>query len=296
MATTETSLILSADAWRARVCAHRSRADEKTAPALKRRAAGRPHPVEDFLFTYFRFSFGKIRQWHPPVGTGLEAADDLPDWFRRPPYSEHRLRVHADAASIPDKELARLRWIRELLVATRDRTPNFGCFGIHEWAMVFRGNEIRHQKTVPLRLPQAEVDAFVESRPICCSHFDAFRFFTPAAQPLNKLQPGLMSRPEFEQPGCVHAGMDLYKWAGKAMPWVGTDLWFDCFLLALELRDLDMRASPYDLTQFGLEAIPVETAEGRRQYEAEQRRLSEAAAPLRQELIVALDRVFELRS
>jgi hypothetical protein len=193
---------------------------------------------------------------------------------------------------LSDKELARLRWIRELLVATRDRAPNFACFGMHEWAMVYRGSEIRHRESAPLRLPQAEVDAVVESRPICCSHFDAFRFFTPDAKPLNKLQPDLWSRHDHEQPGCVHANMDLYKWAGKAMPWVGSGLWFDCFELAVDLRELDMKASPYDLRDYGLEPIPIETSEGRRTYETEQRRLGDRAGGLRKRLVDALDALF----
>jgi hypothetical protein len=145
--------------------------------------------------------------------------------------------------------------------------------------------------TTALRLPQGEIDALVESRPIRCSHFDAFRFFHADARPLNRLQPNLPDRPEFEQPACVHANMDLYKWAFKAMPWAGSDLLMDCFELAMELRDLDMRASPYELSAYGLEPVRIETAEGRREYEKEQARLAEKARPLRERLIGVLDRV-----
>jgi len=137
-------------------------------------------------------------------------------------------------------------------------------------------------------LPQAEIDAVVESRPIACSHFDAFRFFPEAARPFNRLQPTLMGRPEFEQPGCVHANMDLYKWAVKALPWVPSELALDCFEQALALRDLDMRASPYDLREWGLEPIRIEAADGRREYEARQRELAAASAGLRERLIDAL--------
>jgi hypothetical protein len=49
-----------------------------------------------------------------------------------------------------------------------------------------------------------------------------------------------------------------------------------------------MRASPYDLSAWGLEPVRIETAEGRRIYEMEQRRLAEAALPLRERLIATL--------
>ena len=83
--------------------------------------------------------------------------------------------------------------------------------------------------------------------------------------------------------------MDLYKWAYKSMPWVGSDLLWECFLFALKAREIDMRASPYDLSSYEYNAIPVETPEGRKEYEEEQRALTETAKPLRQELIESLD-------
>lgn len=132
------------------------------------------------------------------------------------------------------------------------------------------------------------IDAVVESRPVCCSHYDAFRFFAAEARPRNALQPTLESRIMLEQPACLHANMDLYKWAAKAMPWTGSELLLDCFELAVDLRDLDMRASPYDLSGWGRAAVPVETPAGRRQYEAEQKALAARAVPLRQRLIDVL--------
>jgi hypothetical protein len=133
--------------------------------------------------------------------------------------------------------------------------------------------------------------AFVESQPVCCSHYDAFRFFTPEARPLNVLQPRLDSRPDLEQSACLHANMDLYKWSSKLWPWTGSDLVGECFLLALEGRDLDMRASPYDLSILGCEPVKIETAEGRVQYEREQRELAAKAAGLRQKLLDCCERL-----
>jgi len=282
---------LSARDWQERAARHRARAEHWTVPALKRRAARRAHPVEDFLFTYYPFSFAKLEEWHPEAGTALEESASLPACWRKAPYRLQNGAVFADPLLLEDKERARLRWIRELLAATRDRAPNFACHGLHEWAMVYRGTDVRHALTTELRLPQQEIDALVESRTIRCSHFDAFRFFHAEALPLNRLQPTLLERQDFEQPGCVHANMDLYKWAFKAMPWVGSDLLMDCFEQALELRDLDMRASPYDLSGYGLDPVMIETAEGRKEYEKEQARLAAKAAPLRERLIETLERV-----
>ena len=282
---------LSAREWQERAARHRARAGRWTVPALKRRASRQSHPVEDFLFTYYPFSFAKLEEWHPEAGTALEHSAALPACWQKAPYRSQDGAVFADPLLLEDKELARLRWIRELLAATRDRTPNFACHGLHEWAMVYRGTDVRHAMTTALRLPQQEIDALVESRPIRCSHFDAFRFFHAEALPLNRLQPTLLERQDFEQPACVHANMDLYKWAFKAMPWTGSDLLMDCFELAMELRDLDMRASPYDLSAHGLVPVKIETPEGRREYEKEQARLAAKSAPLRERLIAILDHV-----
>ncbi len=281
--------VLSESAWRERAEAHRARAERHTAPARVRRDRGLPHPVSDFLFEYYPYPFSLLENWHPGTGIALETdSATLPERF---PERWHTLadgRIMADPRKISGKEIQRMEWTVKLLEATQDRAPNYACHGLHEWAMVYRGKEVRHERTLKLRLPQAEIDALLESRPICCSHHDAFRFFAAEAQPLNRLQPDLASRVLLEQPGCLHANMDLYKWAAKSMPWAGSELLLDCFELAVELRDLDMRASPYDLTDWGREPVRIETAEGRRIYEEEQKRLAAQARPLRQRLIDVL--------
>ena len=121
--------------------------------------------------------------------------------------------------------------------------------------MVYRldPSDVRHAGW-PLRLGAAGTDAVVDSHQIACSHFDAHRFFTPEAAPLNALTPTRESQTALEQPGCLHAGMDLYKWAHKLVPAVPSDLVLDCFELARDIRTLDMRAAPYDLRELGLRA------------------------------------------
>jgi len=88
----------------------------------------------------------------------------------------------------------------------------------------------------------------------------------------------------------VHVTMDLFKWAMKAQPWVSAELAADAFELAHVARSVDMRASPYDFSAIGLKPITIETAEGRSEYEAEQRRLSALAEPVRMRLIAELAR------
>jgi hypothetical protein len=288
MTETAPTIFLPESEWRERAAAHRVRAERHTVAAKRRRDYGEPHPVEDFLFQYYPYPFALLEIWHPGCKVGLE-------WREReiPPYSQKHYSLEAGVLFADPRRLTmngrqRLQWTSELLAATQQRPPNFACHGLHEWAMVYQGKEVRHEKTAPLRLPQAEIDALVESRAICCSHHDAFRFFAAEARPMNRLQPTLESRTSLEQPGCVHANMDLYKWAAKSMPWIGSELLLDCFELALELRDLDMRASPYDLTSWAREPVRIETADGRRIYETEQRRLAEKAVPLRTRLIAEL--------
>lgn len=277
--------VLSTAAWRERMDAHRARVEKHTQPARNRRDRGLPHPIADFLFEYYPFSFSFLENWQPGLGVALEWPNDSPAPFSERWHAVENRLLAADPGRLAGKERQRLRWIGELLEATHDRPPNFACHGLHEWAMVYRGKEVRHEKTLHLRLPQAEIDAVVETRAICCSHHDAFRFFASEARPLNHLQPTLETRILLEQPGCLHANMDLYKWAAKAMPWAGSDLLLDCFELAVALRDLDMRASPYDLSAWGREAVRIETPEGRRIYENEQKELAIKARALRQRLL-----------
>ena len=59
----------------------------------------------------------------------------------------------------------------------------------------------------------------------------------------------------------------------------------DAFELARSIREVDMRASPYDLTALGLAPIRVETAAGKAQYVAAQRGFAEPAQALRQRLL-----------
>jgi len=257
-------------------------------PRRERRARGVAHPVYDFLFQYYPYSAGQLETWHPAPHEALEDSAPARERFSAPVYVAVDGVIQRDIRAMPHDVRTKLAGVREMLIATRERAPNFGCFGMHEWAMVYRGHAIRHAHIAPLRLPQHEVDELVESRPVACSHFDAFRFFAPEAKPLNRWPLAYATRYDREQPGCIHANMDLYRWAFGAMPWIGSDLLFACFTLASDLRVLDMKAGPYDLRELGFEPVRIETAAGRDEYQRRQQALAERAALLRDELVGCL--------
>jgi hypothetical protein len=287
--------LLSRDIWRARVREHEARVGGYAAAFVQRRSVGAAHPVQDFLFTYYPLSPAKLRQWTPALGEALEAdAGDLVahPWLRGPGFTHAHGRLRHNAARLTDGVRERARWIAGLCAGIASRPAHFRCHGLHEWAMVYKQSreEIRHAG-YELRLAPEELARFVESQTLCCTHYDAYRFFTPEAAPRNSVQPTLDARPALEQGGCLHANMDLYKWAQKLWPWCGGDLIADCFILALAGRDLDMRASPYDLAAMGYAPVCVETAEGREEYAREQRHLAEQAAPLRERVRRLAERV-----
>jgi hypothetical protein len=281
-----TETVLGPAVWRPRREAHRARGAALGEARRRRAAAGEREPIEDFLFTYYPFRLSALERWTPGAGVALEAADEL--------LADARFRRSADGlvrVVAPDEaQRGRLAFARDLCVAVAGRPAFLGCFGLHEWAMVYREAAERRHQGWPLRLGPEGTDEVVRSLPIRCSHYDAFRFFTPAARPLNRQSPDLAGRPANEQPGCVHVTMDLYKWAMKSAPWVPSELAADAFELARDARSVDMRASPYDFSAAGLAPIRIETPEGRGEYEQEQRRLMKRAEPVRAALVAALGR------
>jgi len=274
------AVVLAEEQWRARRAAHEARVAAWISPHLRRRRTGEKHPVQDFLFTYYSYRPAQLRRWHPGAGVVLAGGVAEREYVEAPGG------VMLDTARVLATRGEAVGWIGRLLTATAGRPAHLGCFGMHEWAMVYRTPAVRHEAW-PLRLAPEEIAGVLHERGVRCSHFDAYRFFTPAARPLNALRPTRDSQHELEQPGCLHANMDLYKWAYKLSPLVDSDLVADCFELAHDIRALDMRASPYDLTGLGYPPVAVETASGRAEYAAAQRSFATRAAPLRARLAAA---------
>jgi hypothetical protein len=290
--------------------AHEERADALTAGRRARRRRGERHAVDDFLFTYYPFSPARLRRWHPGWEVAYEQAADLGEggepaiadvddaggrsWYLDSPGAVPLRR--ADVTRYVAERRDALGFMARLLSASSltRRRPQFGCFGLHEWAMVHRLREgAQRHEDLPLRLSRAETDAVVERENLVCSHIDAFRFFTPSAAPRNALEPSRATQVEHDNPACLHVGMDLYKWAMKLTPLVPSSLVLDCFEHARETRVLDMEASPYDVRSLGCGVVAIETPAGKAEYVRRQRALAARADTLRGRLLATISPLVE---
>lgn len=275
---------LSRAEWTARATAHAERADALTAAHRQRAQRGQKHPVEDFLFTYYSYKPSQLRRWHPGAGVILEDAAERREWrwYSLGPQADQ---VFPDAPAFAAEKPQQATLIERMLRRTAARPGRFGCFGLHEWAMVYRTDETRHP--VPLRLGAQGTDAVVEQNDLRCTHFDAFRFFTDDAVPRNQLHLTRERQLELEQPGCLHAGMDIYRWAVKLGPLVPGELLLDAFELARDIRMLDMQAAPYDLSAWEVAPVRIETADGKAEYVRRQRVFAERGNALRARVLQA---------
>lgn len=276
--------VMKQSEWQARLDAHVEQATGLTEDHLARRSQQQRHPVLDFLFEYYPVRPSQLKKWHPGAGVVLEGQSPHKDWRD---YASDETGTWLDVDSLWDHRGESIEFIRDFLTRTAANSAQFDCFGLHEWAMVYQTENPRHG--LPLRLGVEGTNAVVDSHKVKCSHYDAFRFFTKPARPLNLT---VLSREEQinnDQCGCVHVTMDLYKWAAKLGPLVPGELLLDTFRLALEARILDMEASPYDCRGLGYGVVAIETPEGKAEYVERQRRLSEKAKPIRDRLVAAID-------
>lgn len=274
------------------MAAHEARIDTLTAGHTSRRRQGVKHPIEDFLFVYYNHTPAKLRRWHPGPGVALDGAAGMPraGWTHYATNAAGHVRM--DVRGFMAARGDAVRFVHHLLRASLDRPARLGCFALHEWAMVYRlpAEQLRHAGW-PLRFGAAGTDQVVEGHDIRCSHFDAYRFFTPDAAPRNTLRPTPETQAEMEQPGCLHAGMDLYKWAFKLAPAIPSELTGDAFEHALASRRLDMEASPYELTDLGVEPLAIETPSGKAEFRRRQAELAQASNGIRQRLIDICDQL-----
>jgi hypothetical protein len=273
--------ILAPSEWITLRAEHEARVEQWIRPRLERMSRGERDAVDDFLFEYYPNRPSWLKRWHPGPGVVLQG-EKAREYLVITGYVETSEGVMV--GPLFEKRRPFVEWLRGFLEATAGRVPFYGCHGLHEWAMVYQSDAVRHD-SLPLRLKPEEIASTVESLPLRCSHYDAFRFFTNAAKPLNRLQPTREESVWLEQPACLHANMDLYKWSFKLTPWIPSNLVADTFELARDIRALDMRASPYDLSGQGYEPICIETREGRAEYEKLQRQFALRAAPVRSKLI-----------
>jgi len=275
---------LSPDEWDQQIADHKKEIGSLIDDYLERRQHQQKDPVLDFLFEYYAFRPSHLKTWSPGFGRLLiDGANH--QWN----FDQMKIRegnAYLDIKQFRKDRISSLRWIINVLEQSAEQKPSFGCFGMHEWAMVYKKsqNQVRHSQ-IPLRMDEQQLAEFVESRPLVCTHFDAFRFFSEAAKPQNKFELNRQKFAEMEQPGCLHTNMDLYKWAFKMYPWISSNLIRKAFKLAIKTRYIDMKASPYDLSERGLEPIKIETDAGRKEYIRRQQAIFEHSQPIRRRLI-----------
>jgi hypothetical protein len=273
---------LSPDQWQDQKKDHYQKISDLIDEYLERRSHQQKDPVLDFLFEYYAFRPSYLKRWSPGLGPLLIGGASH-DWQ----FDEMATAgddSFLDITHFDKNRISSIKWILNVLKQSLDRKPSFGCFGMHEWAMVYKADQVRHDY-LSLRMEKEELAKFVESRPLVCTHFDAFRFFTDEAKPQNKFELNREKFADMEQPGCLHTNMDLYKWAFKMYPWISSNTIREAFELALETRVMDMKASPYDLGDRGLEPIKIETDKGRREYMQKQMAIYEKSQPIRRQLI-----------
>ena len=80
------------------------------------------------------------------------------EFLRWPEYREADGGVQLDPGALPAHRREFVGWLRRLLEGTRERPAFFGCFGLHEWAMVYGLDQaqVRHSAW-PLRLSTTEI-------------------------------------------------------------------------------------------------------------------------------------------
>jgi hypothetical protein len=246
----------------------------------------RNHPIYNFIFIYFFFNRKILFQYSPGIDVQIEAIHDSQELMsinlapELQPVSSHQnyLAVSSTEKKIAKKFLQRTLQIQKSI---QSKLPSFWCFGLHEWAMQYHSTQQISQKnssfqSLPLRVTQQQIESLLNparheiqsSVPrLRCTHYDAIRFFTPSSVPLNAVSPSptRSTVDQFDQPGCIHVNMDLFKyahtislislllplrWAAKLYPFIPSSLLIDALEIALRAREIDMRASPYDLTAY----------------------------------------------
>jgi hypothetical protein len=277
---------LSREEWLYRRDSHRNLLNHWAQDRVERAGVAEKHPVYDFLFTYYAFRPAHLLRWSPGADVALldvRHNDEL-DWPLDYTEAEEENSFVIPAKTFPEQRRGFITWARSYLEGITRRPATFNCYGLHEWAMLYREDIPRHS-TVSLRVSKDAIAAVVERSELRCTHYDAYRFFTPGAAPLNRFNLTRANTPDNDQAGCIHVNMDLYKFSFKLAPWCPSDIISQAFLLAREAREIDMRASPYDLSPFGFSPIRIEEPDGRLEYIAAQRALSEKAEPIRRQLI-----------
>ena len=213
---------------------------DSSATLKARMHAVRTHPIYNFMHTYYRYSAEELKLFTPGANSPLDVLSPTDSVLLHPLF-QHSVSSRASSSSSAVPPLAappastveyrfpktlspegRFGWIqmakaRDVLKSAASlNPPNFGCFGLHEWAMLYKGAAPK-QPGLGLRVSQSTIDAMVEGG-VKCSHYDAFRFFHQDAKQFNAVSLVRETQASFEQAACIHVTMDLFKWSHKIYP------------------------------------------------------------------------------
>ena len=144
----------------------------------KARKNEQKHPLIDFLFRYFSFPFNRLKAWTPGWGETLEGPMNETLSPHRFEETDGLVRIKEDI--FPHHREKYLNWTISLLEKTISNPTCFNCYGLHEWAMVYKADKVRHEYT-KLRLSEKEICEIVEEKELNCTHYDALRFYNPGS-------------------------------------------------------------------------------------------------------------------
>ena len=144
------------------------------------------NPIYNFLISYYGFSgskgVGRLCRYSPgpdvPFNTGELDGMNVP-YTRRylTSSSSHSELSYYDSSQM--KNRSGLSWNLNLLKCTRSNTPVLNCYGLHEWAMLYRpaSDDVgsSYQGGLPLRVDLSVVEEVVDKGGLKCTHIDAIR-------------------------------------------------------------------------------------------------------------------------
>lgn len=139
----------------------------------QRKGKGLSHPIYDSDLPITLFLQPSLKR-HPGYGAVLEVKDEsqAKELLENPLYKKKQsgaslLNIFLSIEKIRERELKQLTWISTLSRNINQRAPRFSCLGLHEWAMVYKSQE---HHPYPLRLSNSEIESFLDSSTIACSH------------------------------------------------------------------------------------------------------------------------------
>ena len=206
--------VLAEEVWRARRTAHERRVDELDHAAPRTAAARREAPVEDFLFDYYSYRPGQLRRWHPGAGVTL-SGESAHEYLRQPGYVETPDGITLDVDAFLARRGDTVRWVHDLLRRTAERpaTSAVSACTSGRWSKAASRRRTAQRLATTSHAREAGRDRRGARRPV--QPLRRVPFLHRAGAAANVLRPARETQHELEQGGCLHANMDLYKWAYK---------------------------------------------------------------------------------